>query len=319
MDPGVDDALALLVALRIPGVEIVGIGTSCGNVGAKQSALNVLRTLAAAGVSADFPVCVGLEEPLSDWPPGGKPNAEFVHGPQGLGSNSQPDPVERALSRQTAVELIIETYGKPSDVLLVVTGPLTNVAKALGQAPDIEQNIPRIVFMGGAYRVPGNIAPYSEFNVWMDAVAAATIFASSIPLTAIGLDVALECPFTPEDIEAALYPDTWSIGRYISEITSHYMDFYRRAEGFRGCHLHDPLAMAVAIWPEPVWTQPCHVQVVTDRESPVFGMTVIDHRARRERREPAKDVAVQVDSSEFKRRFLSALGPSEREHPSPAK
>jgi len=310
MDPGVDDALVLLLAVQTPEVEIVGIGTSCGNVGARQSALNALRTLNAAGVSSIPRVCIGLDAPLTGWLPNGKPNAESIHGPGGLGQNSQPDPDESQLSGTSAVHLIIETYEDPTDVVLVVTGPLTNVAAALRRAPQIGANIPHAVFMGGAFRVPGNIAPYGEFNVWMDTVAAAEVFATEIPMTVIGLDVALQCPFTRDDIDTALYPDEWPIGRYVREITSHYMDFYRKAEGFNGCYLHDPLAMAAAIWPELVWAQPFHVQVITDRQSPVFGMTVIDHGARREFREPTKGVALEVDTRQFRQRFLDALAPA---------
>ncbi len=310
MDPGVDDAIALLLAGRTPGVEIVGLGTSCGNVGPLPSALNALRTLEAGRVAVDFPVCLGLDEPLIGWPPDGKPDAEFIHGFCGLGPNSRPEPDAGRLSDTSAVDLIAETYREPSDVLLVVTGPLTNVAAALRKAPQIAANIPRIVFMGGAFRVPGNIAPYGEFNVWMDPVAAGEVFGSQVPMTVIGLDVALQCPFTLADIEVSLCPEEWALGRYVGEITSHYMGFYRRNEGFDGCYLHDPLAMAVAIWPELVWTKPFHVDVVSDRQSPVFGMTVIDHRARRdETKHPRKDIALEVDAAELRRRLLDALRP----------
>ena len=308
MDPGVDDALALLLAVGSGKARILGIGASCGNVGARRSALNALKTLDAAGVQPDFPVCVGRDMPLSGWPPGDRPNAECIHGPKGLGENCQSDPDPGRLSDQHAVDLIIDTYRNSSEVVLVVTGPLTNVAEALRREPGIQGNIRRIVFMGGAFRVPGNIAPYGEFNVWMDPVAAAEVFASSIPMTVIGLDVALRCPLTLADIEVALRPDEWKRGKYVRDITSHYMGFYRDTEGFDGCYMHDPLAMAVAIWPELVWTRPFLVQVVADQESPVRGMTVIDHRDRGDRSaEPRKDIALAVDSQEFHRRLMGSL------------
>ncbi|MBP8955119.1 MAG: nucleoside hydrolase [Armatimonadetes bacterium] len=308
MDPGVDDALAILLAVGSERLEIVGLGTSCGNVGAMQSALNALKTFDAAGVQVDFPVCVGLDMPLSGWPPGDKPDAEDIHGPKGLGRNSQPDPDPARLARQSAVDLILETYSVASDVVLVVTGPLTNVAEALRRAPEIAARIPRIVFMGGAFKVPGNIAPYGEFNVWMDPVAAAEVFASSIPMTVIGLDVALQCPLTLADIEVSLRPNTRKLGRYVRDITDHYMGFYRDNEGFNGCYMHDPLAMAVAIWPELVWTSPFRVQVVEDDASPVRGMTMIDHRARGAKDDqPQKDIALAVDSGAFHMRMIDAL------------
>lgn len=308
MDPGVDDALALLLALGSEGVEIVGIGTSCGNVGARQSALNALKTLDAASVTPDFPVCVGLEAPLSGWPPGDKPDAEFIHGPKGLGKNGQPDPDETRLSEQHAVDLIIETYREPSDVTLVVTGPLTNVAKALRVEWRIERNIPRIVFMGGAFEVAGNIAPYGEFNVWMDPVAAAEVFASSVPMKVIGLDVALQCPLTRDDIRTNLNPAGSWLGKYILDITSHYMGFYRKNERFDGCYMHDPLAMAAALSPGLVQTKPFHVQVVTDNGSPVRGMTVVDRRARGdEKKGPRKDIALGVESAAFQALLMERL------------
>jgi pyrimidine-specific ribonucleoside hydrolase len=308
MDPGVDDALALLLAVGSEKVEIVGLGTSCGNVGARQSALNALKVFDAAGVAVDFPVSVGLDMPLSGWPPGGKLDATKIHGPNGLGQNDQPDPDPARLSEKSAVDLILETYRQPSDVVLLVTGPLTNVAAALRRKPGITGNIPRIVFMGGAFKVPGNIAPYGEFNVWMDPVAAAEVLASSIPMTVIGLDVAVQCPLTLADIEVSLRPDEWKRGKFVRDITSHYMGFYRDNEGFNGCYMHDPLAMAVAIWPELVWTKPYRVQVIADNNSPVRGMTVIDHRARGDRKtEPRKDIALAVDSAEFHIRLMGAL------------
>lgn len=310
MDPGVDDALALLLAIGSRQVEIVGLGTSCGNVGARQSALNALKVLDAAGVQVDFPVCVGLDMPLSGWPPGDKPDAREIHGDLGLGPNDYDDlgPDPARLSAIGAVDLILETYREPSDVTLLVTGPLTNVAEALRREPNIAGNIPRIVFMGGAFRVPGNIAPYGEFNVWMDPVAAAEVFASPIPMTVIGLDVALQCPLTLVDIEVSLRPDEWQWGKFVRDITSHYMGFYRDKEGFNGCYMHDPLAMAVAIWPELVWTKPYNVQVITDSQSPVRGMTVIDHRARGDcEAGPRKDIALAVDSPEFHLRLMEAL------------
>ncbi|MCE5215605.1 nucleoside hydrolase [bacterium] len=327
MDPGVDDALALLLAIGCGQVEIVGLGTSCGNVGPRQSALNALKVFDAAGLQVGFPVCAGLDMPLSGWPPGDKPDAEFIHGPGGLGQNCQPDPDPARLSATNAVGLILETYREPSDVVLLVTGPLTNVAEALRREPGIAANIPRIVFMGGAFKVPGNIAPYGEFNVWMDPVAAAEVFASPIPMTVVGLDVALQCPLTLADIEVGLRPEEWKRGKFVRDITSHYMGFYRDNEGFNGCYMHDPLAMAVAIWPELVWTRPYNVQVITARDralgsaeagmadaflgahdSPVRGMTVIDHRARGNReREPRKDIALAVDSPEFRLRLMRSL------------
>lgn len=310
MDPGVDDALAILLAVSSGEADIVGIGSSCGNVGARPSALNVLKVLDAAGVAPQFPVCVGAPMPLSGWPPGDKPDAESIHGPGGLGPNSQPDPKPERLSSKHAVDLIVETYAQPSDVTLVVTGPLTNVAKALRQAGHIERNIPRIVFMGGAYTVPGNIAPYGEFNIWMDPVAAAEVMASEIPMTIVGLDVALQCPLSLADIEDRLCPDQWPLGRFIREITSHYMAFYKKNEDFAGCYMHDPLAMATAIWPEFVETEPFHVQVITDSGSPVRGMIVLDRRARRDqKKEPKKDIALRVDNTRFSQVLLDTLGP----------
>lgn len=313
MDPGVDDALALMLALRTPETEIVGIGTSCGNVGAYESALNVLRVLEAVRCRRTFPVVVGLSEPLTSWRGRKLPDAREIHGPDGLGGVRLGKPPKGQPDRGSAVDLICETYNQRSDVRLVVTGPLTNVAEALRWRPAIARNIPRLIWMGGAYTVPGNIAPYAEFNCWMDPVAASEVFASEISITAVGLDVCLQCPLARRDLEVSLRPDDgWELGRFLLELTEHYMRFYHRAEGFWGCYLHDPLALAVAIWPDLVWTRPFHVQFVTNHESLVYGMTVIDRRARRFDEPPTgpeKDIAVQVDAHQFRQRFLRALRP----------
>jgi len=314
MDPGVDDALALLLALNHrKEVGIVGIGTSCGNVGAYESALNVLRVLEAARRRRTFPVVVGLPKPLTSWRGRRLPDATEIHGPDGIGGARLAKPPKGEPDKGSAVDLICATYPKPTDVRLVVTGPLTNVAEALRQKPAIARNIPRLIWMGGAYTVPGNIYPYGEFNCWMDPVAASEVFAVDIPITAVGLDVCLQCPFTRQDIEVSLRPDDgWELGQFVREATGHYMDFYRRAESFWGCYLHDPLAVAVAIWPDLVWTQPFHVQFVTDHKNPAYGMTVIDRRARRFDEPPTgpeKDIAVHVDAHQFRHRFLRALEP----------
>lgn len=116
-------------------------------------------------------------------------------------------------------------------------------------------------------------------------------------MTVIGLDVALQCPLTKGDIATRLQPQRSAIGAFVDRITDHYMGFYQDAEGFHGCYLHDPLAMVAAIWPDVVGTEPHHVQVVTDRSSPTYGMTATDRRARRVRGEPEEDVALEVDAN----------------------
>lgn len=134
--------------------------------------------------------------------------------------------------------------------------------------------------------------------------------AAEIPMTILGLDVALQCPVSLADIECHLRPDEWSLGRFIRQITSHYMAFYKKNEDFAGCYMHDPLAMATAIRPEFVETEPFHVQVITDNGSPVRGMMVIDRRARRDqKKEPKKDIALRVENEKFHRLLLDTLGP----------
>ena len=184
-DPGVDDAVAILLALASPDeVELVGITTVAGNVPLAQTTRNALRIRALAG-HLDVPIYAGCARPVL---PSGRDPAG-VHGMDGLGDIGLPDDGAEPQQKH-AVDFIIESVrAAPGTVTLCPIGPLTNVALALLKAPDIAPLIARIVLMGGAAFCPGNSTPEAEFNVWFDPHAAEIVFSAGVPIVMLGLDV----------------------------------------------------------------------------------------------------------------------------------
>ena len=184
-DPGVDDAVALLLAFASPDeIELAGITTVAGNVPLAQTTRNALRVCALAG-RADVPVFAGCGRPIL---PAGR-NHTGVHGTDGLGDIGLPDPAARPNPRH-AVDFIIETVAQaPGEVTLCPVGPMTNIALALIKQPSIAGQIKQVVFMGGAAFCPGNVSPAAEFNVWFDPHAAEVVASSGVPLVMFGLDV----------------------------------------------------------------------------------------------------------------------------------
>lgn len=197
-DPGVDDAVALLLAFASPDeIELLGVTTVAGNVPLADTTRNALRVCALANRS-DVPVFAGCERAIlpADRNPGG------VHGADGLGDVGLPD-ASFPTQPGHAVDFIIETVMRaPGQVTLCPIGPMTNVALALLKAPEIAGRIASIVFMGGAAFCPGNSTPEAEFNVWFDPHAAEVVLTSGVPLVMFGLDVTRLAHMTPERLEA---------------------------------------------------------------------------------------------------------------------
>ncbi|HYA10014.1 MAG TPA: nucleoside hydrolase, partial [Gaiellaceae bacterium] len=191
-DPGHDDAIAILLALASPEVELRGVTTVAGNQTLDKTTRNALKVLELAG-RADIPVAAGADRPLERT----LRTAANVHGESGLDGPDLPEPTARPVDAH-AVELLAELI-EPG-VVLVPTGPLTNVALLLQRHPDVRERLDRIVWMGGAI-AEGNVTPAAEFNAFVDPEAAAAVFASGIELTMIGLDVTHQALFTPAHAE----------------------------------------------------------------------------------------------------------------------
>jgi inosine-uridine nucleoside N-ribohydrolase len=283
-DPGHDDAIAMLLALASPEVELLGVTTVHGNQTIEKTTLNALKMLELAGHS-DIPVARGADRPLVRE----LVIADHVHGDSGLDGPSLPEPRVRPVD-QDAVSLLAELL-EPG-VVLVPTGPLTNVALLLERHPDVRPE--RIVLMGGAIGL-GNFTPAAEFNIWADPEAAAQVFASGLNVTMVGLDVTHQAIVGPERV--ARYREMGTIGAVVAELLEFFSQFHRSTYGWNGSPVHDALAVAHVIQPGLLETANRHVAVETDSDL-CRGRTLVDlyHRTTAE---PNAHVAVNVDAAAF--------------------
>ncbi len=278
-DPGHDDAIAILLALASPELEVRGITTVAGNQTIERTTRNALVVLTLAG-RTDIRVARGASEPLARE----LRTAPNVHGETGLdGPSDLPEPSDAVSLDEDAAQFIADQL-EPG-VVLVPTGPLTNVANALDRGARPE----RIVWMGGAAG-EGNVTKAAEFNAFVDPDAAARVFAAGGDLTMVGLDVthrALAHEHHRERLRAS-----GRIGRFVAELLDFYGRFHKERYGWDGSPIHDALAVAVAIEPTLVRTQHVHVRIHTDDAN--RGRTEII-----EGEPPNAQVALDVDADRF--------------------
>ena len=293
-DPGHDDAIAILLALASPEVELTGVTTVAGNQTLDKTTRNALVTLEIAGRS-DIPVAAGAEAPLRRE----LRTAAHVHGETGLDGPELHEPLSRPVGGPAA-DFLAELM-EPG-VVLVPTAPLTNVALLLERHPDVHERIERIVWMGGAIG-EGNVTPAAEFNAFVDPEAAAAVFASGIPITMIGLDVTHKALFTREHAERLR--STGRAGRFVAELSDFFQQFHERSYGFGGSPIHDAMAIAHVIDPTLVTTRHANVAVET-RSELCDGRTVVDLRGVTGR-EPNADVGVDVDAERFLELLVSRI------------
>jgi inosine-uridine nucleoside N-ribohydrolase len=285
-DPGHDDAMAILLALASPEVELVGVSTVAGNQTLDKTTRNALVTLEIGG-RPDIPVFAGADVPLQRE----LRTAAHVHGETGLDGPVLPEPSAHAVDTDPGEWL------RPG-VVLVPTGPLTNVALSLerGIRPD------RIVWMGGAI-AEGNVTPAAEFNAFVDPEAAAAVFASGIPLTMVGLDVTHKALFTRAHAERLR--GSGRAGRFVAELSDFFQRFHETSYGFEGSPIHDAMAVAHVIDPTLLTTR--HVNVAVETASSYCdGRTVVDLRGVTGR-EPNAEVGVDVDAGRFLELLVSRI------------
>jgi inosine-uridine nucleoside N-ribohydrolase len=291
-DPGHDDAIALLLALASPEVELRGVTTVAGNQTVEKTTVNALRVLELAG-REEVEVAAGAGRPLVREPF----VAAYVHGETGLDGSDLP-PARGEPVAQHAVDFLAERVG---GITLVATGPLTNVALLLARHPEVRPE--RIVLMGGAI-AEGNVTPAAEFNVWADPEAAKRVFASGLDLTMVGLDVthrALVRTEHKERLRAA-----GRVGRTVAELLDFYDRFHREVYGFDGSPIHDAVALAYAFRPDLLETRGLNVEVYCESEL-CRGRTVVDVW-RRSGREANAKVAVGIDSAAFVELLVERVG-----------
>ena len=296
-DPGHDDAIAILLALASPEVDVLGITTVAGNQTLEKTTANALRVLEFVG-RGDVPVAAGADRPLLRDPF----VAAYVHGESGLEGPELPPPVGSPVEEH-AVDFLaarIRAAGEP--VTLVPVGPLTNVALLLARYPQVAERIERIVLMGGAI-AEGNVTPAAEFNIWADPEAAARVFGSGLDVTMIGLDVTHKALMTREHAERLR--SMGRTGTMVAELFDFFHEYHRQTYGFEGSPIHDAVAVAHAMGTGLVETVERHVAVECASEL-CRGRTVVD-LWRRTGNEPNGHVGVDIDGAGFIEFLLERL------------
>jgi purine nucleosidase len=266
-DPGVDDAIALMLALKSPELAVQAITVVAGNVPLALTQRNARQICELLGRS-DVPIYAGCPRPLVR----SLITAEDIHGRTGLEGADLPEP-SLPLQPLHAVHYLIETLrAAPVPLTIATLGPLTNLAVAIVQAPDILTNIERIVMMGGGI-TQGNITPVAEFNIYVDPHAAHVVFEAGIPITVLSLDITHQVLTTPARLDAMR-----AVGNPVSEIAVAVLSHYGKADEARlgtvGAPLHDPCVIAYLLRPDWFTTYPGRIQVET--HSPLtLGQTVV--------------------------------------------
>ena len=270
-DPGQDDAVAILLALASPeDIEVLGITAVAGNVPLPLTQKNARIVVELAG-RTDVPVFAGCDAPLKR----ALVTAEHVHGKTGLDGPVLPDP-KLELQEQHAVDFIVQTLkSQPSgSVSLCPLGPLTNIAKAFQQAPEIQGKVAEIILMGGAYFEVGNITPAAEFNIYVDPEAAEIVFQSGVPLPVMPLDVTHKALTTRPRVDAFRALGT-PAGTMVAEWTDFFERFDKEKYGSEGAPLHDPCVIAYLL--DEGLFKGRHVNVEIETKSELtLGMTVAD-------------------------------------------
>jgi inosine-uridine nucleoside N-ribohydrolase len=294
-DPGHDDAIALLLSLASPEVELVGVTTVFGNQTLRKTTANAIRVLELAG-RGDIPVASGAERPLVRDPFLG----DYVHGESGLDGPVLPPPDAKPADLH-AVDFLAERL-EPG-VVLVATGPLTNVALALERGVRPE----RIVLMGGSI-AEGNVTPAAEFNIWTDPEAAQRVFTAGLDVTMIGLDVTHKALLTPAGADRLRTSEP--TGRFVAELYDFYHRFHVETYGWEGSPIHDAVAVAHVARPGLVDTLERHVAIETESEL-CRGRTVVDLWRRTHNNANAL-VAVDIDAEAFIALLLERLAAFDR-------
>ena len=298
VDPGHDDAVAIMMACGSPGLDLLAVTTVAGNATLPKTTRNALRVLSLIG-RTDVPVAAGAPGPLVRE----LHTAEDIHGESGMDGPEIPEatfgPDERG-----AVELIADTLGAAAEpVALIPLGPLTNIAALLRRHPDLKGKISRVSLMGGSIGL-GNTTPAAEFNIYVDPEAAREVFESGLRITMSGLDVTHQAG--AGRAERDRMRGLGGIGEWVADSLDFFAGAYERSFGFDAPPLHDPVAVAAILEPGVLKTRPMNVQIECGSEL-TRGETVCDLHGVTGRRANA-DVGVGLDREAFFDLLHDSLG-----------
>lgn len=244
-DPGIDDAMAIFLALQSPEIEVIGLTTIYGNVYTTLATRNALHLLEIAG-RTDIPVAEGSHVTLTK---GTKLRiADFVHGIDGLGNQNFPPPKGKPTEQSAADFLVQQASLHPGKVTVVALGPLTNIALAIQSDPAFVKNIGQIVLLGGAFAVNGNVNPAAEANIFGDPDAADVVFTSGADILAVGINVTHQVILTDSDRDK-LAETNAKFAKYLCKILDVYFSYHHEAYSTKGVFLHDPTALLAAVDP----------------------------------------------------------------------
>lgn len=265
-DPGIDDAMAIHLAFAEPSLEVLGLTTVFGNVWVEQATRNALFLTEQAAYP--IPVAEGAARPLAI-----APNApsHYVHGEEGFGDMTSITPQGQKDPRP-AHHYISETCrAHPHEVVLCPLGPLTNIARLLDEDSEITRLVKKVVIMGGAVDVAGNVTPYAEANIWNDPHAAKRVFEADWPIEMIGLDITEQVKAPPAHF-TELAKQAPIIGGFIKDISVFYIKFYEGRNGEAVCIMHDPVAVLSIFAPEFFTYEEIALDVITEGEA--IGQTI---------------------------------------------
>jgi purine nucleosidase len=298
-DPGIDDSLAILLALASPEVELAAISVTGGNCPLSDGVRNALSVLAIGG-RPHIMVCPGVALPLIR-PPFTAPE---THGDAGLGYARLPDSPMPPADEHGVDMIIRQIMAAPGEVTLVAVAPLTNVALAIRKEPRIVQAVREVIIMGGALRADGNTTPLAEFNFYVDPHAAYIVLHSGLPITLLPWDITKDVLLTQDDVDRLLKIDS-PVSRFIADATRFYIEFHQAYFGYAGCSINDPIALALAFLPDLARTEPVHVDIEIGSELTI-GKSVADFLGK-SGREPNVRAVLEFDSARFLTLFVERM------------
>lgn len=306
-DPGIDDALAIILAVESPGIELLGLTTVFGNADVETTTRNALRVSELIG--GEVPVAMGAAKPLVV---PSREHPDFVHGKDGLGNTDQPEASLQPLGMSAAEFIVEKVKEMPGEITLMGIGPLTNLADALALDPTIAGDVKAVVVMGGVLYRPGNVTPVAEANMYSDPHAADQVMTAAWDVTMVGLDVTLEV-FMDRSFLGEIREGNPRYGPFLFDTHQFYIDFYSSREMDReGCPVHDSSALMYIIDPGLFKSTAGPLRVVS--EGIAMGQTILAAYEYQYELEPwagetRVTVPLEVDCGRFLERVRSILLP----------